>query len=85
MTDSDLIAARLSATRLGHGERITYFTGDLAFECQDGVQDKMLRPTAPTARKVRKAAAEAEAAGRVLLTQRRCEGGFSYTATGTGK
>ena len=85
MTDADLIAARLNATRLGRGERILYFTGDLAFECQDGVQDKMLRPTAPEARKLRRAAAEAEAAGRVLLTQRRVDGGFAYTATGTGR
>jgi hypothetical protein len=85
MTDTDLIAARLSATRLGYGERITYFTGHLAATCQDGVSNKKLLSAAPAARKVRDAAAEAERAGRVTLTQRRVEQGFAYTATGTGK
>jgi hypothetical protein len=86
MTDSDLIAARLNATRLGYGERIEYFRGHLAQTCQDGVSDKCLNFNAPAARKIRRAAQEAATAGRVTLTQRRCEsGGFSYTATGTGK
>jgi hypothetical protein len=87
MTDSDLIAARLNATRLGYGERIEYFRGHLAMTCQDGVTDKSLHPDAPAARKVRRAAQEAEAAGRVQLTQRRVSeaGCFAYLATGTGQ
>jgi hypothetical protein len=85
MTDSDLIIARLNAPRLGRGERILYFTGHLATTCQDGVTDKSLHYDAPAARKVRNAAAQAERAGRALLTQRRCEGGFQYLCTGTGR
>jgi hypothetical protein len=85
MTDTYFLCARLSATRLGYGERITYFTGHLAATCQDGVSNKKLLSAAPAARKVRNAAADAERAGRVTLTQRRDGKEFIYIAEGTGK
>jgi hypothetical protein len=86
MTDSDLIAARLHPdAKVPLGYVLEYFRGHLAQTCQDGVSDKCLNFDAPAARKIRRAAQDAKAAGRVTLTQRRCESGFSYTATGTGK
>jgi hypothetical protein len=82
MTDSDLIIARLNAARLGRGERIEYFRGSLVTVCDDMNGAKDVRDTA---RKVRRAAQEAAAAGRVLLAQRRVPEGFQYLACGTGK
>ena len=81
---NDLVVARLSSTRLGYLEKLTYWQGRLAFDCGEAVTTT--NPARLRARAARKAAWDAYEAGRVTLLQRRLEAcGFEYLCIGTGR
>jgi hypothetical protein len=84
MTEATLQRLESKSTKIGPGERLTYWLGKLAVDCGDGITAKT--PEQAAARRARKVAWAAHESGRVTLTQERLPtGGFAYLATGTGR